>query len=149
MIEEPDVGDLGDLGGLLTFPTAKRHFYLGGTFGLIGRHDLAHTHARRAVELYRDGPREARSYGDEALARLDITTACVVTGDADGAAVALAPVLELPAARRIRQLDNAMANTARLLSQRPVVNDRTAATVLDHIAFYRSAGHPRALSSGA
>ncbi|GAA2536919.1 helix-turn-helix domain-containing protein [Pseudonocardia hydrocarbonoxydans] len=149
MLDEPDGGDLGDLGGLLTFPRAKRHYYLGGTLNLVGTHDLARTHAARAVELYRTGPREARSYGDEALARLDITTACIVDGDLDGAAVALAPVLDLPVGRRIRQLDAAMTTTAAALTHGPKADDRVSTMLLDRIAGYRSAGHSRALSSGA
>lgn len=149
VIDEPDAGDLGDLGGLLTFPTPKRHYYLGGTFTLIGIHDLSRAHAVRAVDLYRSGPREARSYGDEALARLDIATACAVDGDIDGAAVALAPVLDLPVNRRIRQLDSAMATTATVLAQGPAAGDRKTTMLLDHIASSRSTGHAWALSSGA
>jgi hypothetical protein len=51
MDSEPD-DDLGDLGGLLTFLHAKRHYYLGGTFALIGDHSAASTHARTAIDLY-------------------------------------------------------------------------------------------------
>jgi transcriptional regulator with XRE-family HTH domain len=148
LIDVPDGGDLGDLGGLLTFPTAKRHYYLGGAFGLTGAHDLARVHAGRAVELYRIGPQEARSYGDEALARLDITTASVLDGDVGGARAALAPVLDLPAARRIRQLDNAMAATASTIAAGPASAERGVPALLDSIARWRSAGHARALSSG-
>lgn len=141
-------GELTELGGLLTFPEAKRQYYLGGTFALVGQHEAARAHATRAVDLYLSGPVEARSYGDEALARLDITRACVLAGDLDGAAAALGPVLDLPQARRIRQLDMSMAATVTALTAGPSARDARARVLGDRIESYRRIGHVRALSSG-
>src|SRR3712207_5888033 len=54
--------------------------------------------------MYEAGPAEHRSYGDEALARVDLTTARPTLDDLDGALEALPPVLALPPERRIEQL---------------------------------------------
>jgi hypothetical protein len=54
--------------------------------------------------MYETGPVEQRSYGDEALARVDVTTARLALGDLDGAREALRPVLDLAPERRIEQL---------------------------------------------
>jgi hypothetical protein len=45
--------------------------------------------------MYEAGPVEQRSYGDEALAHVDVTTARLAVGDVR-AHEALRPVLELP-----------------------------------------------------
>lgn len=68
-------------GGLLTFPEAKQEYYIGGTYALLGDHHEAEQHAAAAIELYEGGPSEQRSYGDEALARLDIVTARIAAGE--------------------------------------------------------------------
>lgn len=57
-----------------------------------------------AISMYERGPVEQRSYGDEALARVDVTTARLVLDDLHGAREALKPVLDLPPERRIEQL---------------------------------------------
>ncbi|WP_406432235.1 hypothetical protein OHB00_06665 [Streptomyces sp. NBC_00631] len=104
-------------GGLLTFPEAKQHYYIGGTFALLGEHRLAEQHAATAIELYEAGPPEQRSYGDEALTRLDIATARITAGEIEGAGEHLRPVLDLPVDQRIRQLGDAVQSVARLLEQ--------------------------------
>lgn len=103
--ENPTQGDeLADFGGLLCFPVAKQHYYAGSTYALLGEPDAAQEHALLAIEMYETGPIEQRSYGDEALARLDVTTARLALRDLDGAREALRPVLELAPERRIEQL---------------------------------------------
>ncbi len=104
-------------GGLLTFPLAKQEYYIGGTLALLGEHHQAEHHAAAAVDLYENGPEEHRSYGDEALARLDIVTARLTAGEIEGAGEQLQPLLELPADRRIRQLGDAMHQVTRLLEE--------------------------------
>jgi hypothetical protein len=100
-----DIDDeVSRLGGLLTFPEAKQLFYAGGAHSLLGDHARAERSALAAIELYETGPAEARSYGDEALARVDIADARLSADDLAGAAEALAPVLSLPVAQRIHQI---------------------------------------------
>jgi hypothetical protein len=103
-----DVGALDDelteFGGLLSFPLVKQHYYAGSTFALLGEAERAQDNALRAIGMYETGPVEQRSYGDEALARVDLTTARLALDDLDGAREALRPVLALPPERRIEQL---------------------------------------------
>ncbi|MDX2964418.1 helix-turn-helix domain-containing protein [Streptomyces acidiscabies] len=120
-------------GGLLTFPEAKQEYYIGGTYALLGEHEKAEQHATAAIDLYEAGPKEQRSYGDEALARLDIVTARIATGEIEGAGEQLRPILDLPADRRIRQLGDAVQGVARLLEEprfarSPVVRELADAT---------------------
>ncbi|WP_369251069.1 helix-turn-helix domain-containing protein [Streptomyces sp. R41] len=120
-------------GGLLTFPEAKQEYYIGGAFALLGEHQMAEQHATAAIELYENGPKEHRSYGDEALARLDIATARISAGEIEGAGEQLQPILALPPDRRIRQLGDAMHAVTRLLEEprlarSPVARDLADAT---------------------
>ena len=114
--ERDDVRDyMCGLGGVLSFPPAKQAYYLGSVYGLLEIHGEAERHARAAIRAYETGPPEARSYGDEALARLDVVNARLSAGDVDGGQEALADVLAIPDQFRIRQLEPAMDRTRRLL----------------------------------
>lgn len=96
--------ELEQFGGLLCFPVAKQHYYAGSTYALLGDPEPAQENAVLAIGMYESGPIEQRSYGDEALARLDVTTARLALGDLDGAREALRPVLDLAPEQRIEQL---------------------------------------------
>ncbi len=91
-------------GGLLSFPVAKQHFYAGSTYALLGEAPHAQQDALLAIGMYETSPVEQRSYGDEALARVDVTIARLALGDLDGAREALRPVLDLRPERRIEQI---------------------------------------------
>ncbi|KPI16938.1 helix-turn-helix domain protein [Actinobacteria bacterium OK006] len=129
---------LARFGGLLTFPAAKQEYYIGGTYALLGEHQRAETHAAAAIELYESGPRENRSYGDEALARLDIVTARIAAGEVEGAGEQLQPILNLPADRRIRQLGDAMQGVARLLEHPRFARSRVAHEIADATRGYQA-----------
>ncbi|MFJ8795063.1 helix-turn-helix domain-containing protein [Streptomyces sp. NPDC102462] len=124
-------------GGLLTFPEAKQEYYIGGTYALLGDHHEAEKHATAAIELYERGPREQRSYGDEALARLDIVTARIAAGEIEGAGEQLQPILDLPEDRRIRQIGDAMQGVARLLEDPRLTRSRIARELADATRGYQ------------
>ncbi|RSN18757.1 hypothetical protein DMH25_00420 [Streptomyces sp. WAC 01325] len=129
-------------GGLLTFPEAKQQYYMGGTFALLGEHHRAEQHAAAAIELYENGPQEHRSYGDEALARLDVVTARIAAGELEGAGEQLAPILELPADRRIRQLGDAMQGVTRLLEEPRLARSQLARELADATRGYQAIDPP-------
>ena len=118
--------EVEQFGGILTFPAAKQDYYLGGTYTLLGDHEAAHQHASAAITAYRDGPPEERSYGDEALAHIDLVTIGILEGgfddDAEGA---LRHVLDLPAHMRIRQLGSAMNRISALMRSSEHQGNRT------------------------
>jgi hypothetical protein len=129
--------DITEFGGLFSFPSAKQEYYLGSTFGLLGEHDKAEQHATAAIAAYENGLPAERSYGDEALARLDVVNSRLERGEVDGAVEAAAPVLGLPAERRIRQLDTAVGRTWRILQQPRFTSSTAARTLLDDLRQYR------------
>jgi hypothetical protein len=107
---------LDEFGGLLTFPVPKQHYYAGSTYALLGQAQPAHHNALLAIGMYESGPVEQRSYGDEALARVDVTTSRLALGDLHGAREALRPVLDLPPERRIEQLAAGMGRVRSALA---------------------------------
>lgn len=124
--------DVCQLGGVLSFPAAKQEYYLGSVYGLLGKHGEAERHAEAALVAYENGPAEARSYGDEALARLDVTNARLSVGDLDGGLAAVSPVLALPEDMQIRQFGTAFRRT-RALAAAFSAESRLARELVDAI----------------
>lgn len=119
-------GGIGQFGGLLTFPEAKQEYYMGGTYALLGEHAKAEEHAAAAIALYESGAKEDRSYGDEALARLDITSARLAAGEVEGAGEQLQHILRLPPTLRIRQIVSAVRRVGEALQQPRFTGNRDA-----------------------
>jgi hypothetical protein len=85
----------GGLGGEFAFDDAKLAYYQALT--LADDHDpatLGHA-AQAAIRFYQALPARARSYGCEALARVQLARAQLLTGTPAAAAETLAPVLQL------------------------------------------------------
>jgi transcriptional regulator with XRE-family HTH domain len=123
-----DVADLDDIGGILEFPAAKAAMYAGQVYTLIGRPKLAEQHAQMAIDNYLSGAPEQRSYGDIALARIDIAAARLTSRDLDGVRDALVPVFTLPAALRTEHLRPPLTALATTLTSEPC---RTAVGVTE------------------
>lgn len=93
-----------DVEGLFGFSRAKQHYYAGSSLmWLPGRADLERSarEASLAVSMWEGDPPASRSLDDEALAHVYAATAHVQLGDLDAARGAIAPVLAMPADRRI------------------------------------------------
>jgi tetratricopeptide (TPR) repeat protein len=87
--------DLDDIGGLLTFPQAKQHYYAAGTYVYLdGLHTDAASEATQALELYESGHAENRAFADEAGTRAELALARIYDGQLDAVRDALDPVLE-------------------------------------------------------
>jgi hypothetical protein len=94
--------DLDEIGGLLTFPRAKQHYYAAGAYVFLGDGDIdAEREAQTALDLYDHEVPGQRSFSDVAGARAELALARVHAGQLDGAREPLAAVLELPPILRI------------------------------------------------
>jgi len=121
--------DLESFGGLLTFPVVKQTYYAGSTLVLVGRHHDAERSALEAIQMYEIGPADDRSYGDEALARVDVSAARLGVSDLHGAQAALEPVLQLPPDQRIEQISVGLARTRALLAVPQYARARVAVEI--------------------
>jgi len=135
--------DLGQLGGLLTFPVAKQLYYAGGAYSLLGRHEQAKSSSLAAIELYETGPLDQRSYGDEALARVDLADAHLAAGEIAGASEALVPVLALPPAQRIRQIHDRLGRVGTALAVPRYAQSRDGRALAGELTAFAEHAPPR------
>ncbi|MEU6172758.1 hypothetical protein ABZ832_12595 [Streptantibioticus parmotrematis] len=91
---EPD--DLDRLGGLLTYPQVKQLYYSVESEVLLGHGD-AHVaaQAEEAVRGFSDPSAAEWAYGDAAGSQCNLALVRLYSGDVDGAAAAIRPVLDL------------------------------------------------------
>jgi transcriptional regulator with XRE-family HTH domain len=91
-------------GGLFTFSQAKQHYYAGSSLMWLpdpADSRRAAAEAAQAIAMWELEPAASRSLDDEALAHIYEATAWLHLGDLDEAARAVAPILDLPADRKI------------------------------------------------
>lgn len=119
-----------EVGGVFGFSDAKASYYSGATYIHLGLAEPALAATERTIELYRTGPARQRSYGAEALARVDSAAAHLINGSIDGAAEALLPVLELDEDKRIAQLEERLTGLRRRICA-PAFRGVAEARVLD------------------
>ncbi|MCX4664510.1 helix-turn-helix domain-containing protein [Streptomyces uncialis] len=145
--ETPGDDGLGEFGGILTFPAAKQDYYVGATYALLGNHAEAERYATRAIATYSNGPREERSYGDEALAVVDVITARLALGDIETAGTLLHRVLSLHPEQRIQQLGNALGRVTEALHQPRLRSNRAARELTELTRDFRLLDGSAALTS--
>lgn len=138
--ETPEADGLSVFGGILTFPQAKQDYYAGATHTLLGSHDEALYYAIRAIDQYVHGPPEARSYGDESLATIDVIIARLAQGDIETALPALHAILSLPAERRIQQLGHSIQRVTEMLRKPAILSNPAAREVLELVHHYQVLG---------
>lgn len=93
--------DLDQLGGLFTYAPEKQLYYEVESEALLGNGDQRLTaQAERAVQGFADPNGPNWAFGDLAGAQCDLALVRLFSGDVDGAAEAIRPVLDLPASHR-------------------------------------------------
>ncbi|HKR52105.1 MAG TPA: hypothetical protein VJT72_21495 [Pseudonocardiaceae bacterium] len=98
---EPD--ELDSLGGLCTFSRPRQLYYAADALAWGGESEANYTErlALEALDAYAGALDQDRAFGDEAGTCSALAVARVLRREIDGAAEALAPVLELPPPKRI------------------------------------------------
>jgi tetratricopeptide (TPR) repeat protein len=126
--------ELDGIGGLLTFPLAKQHYYAAGALvALDDGDDEAATEAQAALQLYESADPLERSFSDIAGARAELALARVHAGEVEGARDALAPVLELDPSLRIGGIVTSAARVHQALRALPYVDSVLASALRDEI----------------
>jgi hypothetical protein len=137
-----DLADLDDIGGILQFPDPKAEMYAGQVHSLTGHPAIAERHAQAAIGSYLSGPPEQVSYGDVALARIDIAAARLATRDLDGVRDALSGVFALPAALRTEHLRPPLGALASALAATPYRGVTVAGDIRESIRAFAPAPRP-------
>ena len=129
---QPD--DLDAVGGLLTFPVAKQHYYAAGSFVYLdGESARSQSEASSALDLYEHGNADDRSFSDEAGARAELALARARDGEIDGAYDAITPVLDLPPERRIGGIVTSAMRVHAALRAPRFANSQVARNARDEI----------------
>ncbi len=106
--------DLDEMGGLCTFGRHRQLYYAADALAwLPGEVDEAERYSREAVDAYTDQTHPEWAFGDAAGSQAAMAITRIANGELDGAAAAIAPVLGLPAERRI----NGVVHSARRVHQ--------------------------------
>jgi hypothetical protein len=133
---QPD--ELDDLGGLCTFSRPRQLYYAADALAWAAS-EADHTErlAVEALDAYAVAPAQDRAFGDEAGTRCALALARVQRGQLDGAAEAIAPVLDLPPAQRIHGIVTSVdhVNVALRQIEQP---GRTATDLLDAMQAFTS-----------
>jgi hypothetical protein len=111
---QPD--DVDALGGICTFNQPRTLYYAADALAwLPDQGPLAQQYSADAVAAYADPNDPAWAFGDQAGSHTNLAIARIVGGDLDGAAEALRPVLDLPAAQRINGIRHSVQRVQRAL----------------------------------
>jgi hypothetical protein len=97
---QPD--EMDELGGICTFNQSRTLYYAADALAwLPSEAERAEDYSARAVDAYANRNDPARAFGDQAGSHADLAIAHVARRELEGAAEALAPVLDLPPEQRI------------------------------------------------
>ena len=136
------------IAGEFAFDIAKLRYYEALVLTRSGYPADAETAAAAAVRLYQAAPSQARSYGCEALAHVQLATARLMSGNADAAAEAIAGLLRLDPARRISSLHEYVEALRELLRDPAYRGSRTAAELSQQLAAFSAISITNALPIG-
>jgi DNA-binding XRE family transcriptional regulator/tetratricopeptide (TPR) repeat protein len=141
--------DLHDgVGGEFTFDDAKLWYYQALTLADADDPVRAEHAAAVAIRLYQGVPARARSYGCEALARVQLARARLMRRKLDDAADALGGMLSLDPQLRIGSLSEYLETCRELLRTPAYRGSRTARQLDQQLAAFSGASAVRALPGG-
>jgi hypothetical protein len=132
--------ELDELGGICTFNQTRQLYYAADALAwLPSQAEMAEDYAEQAVDAYRDTGAPDWAFGDQAGSHADLAIARIGQRQLEGAADALAPVLELPAEQRINGIVNSVQRVHTALRRSPLSQDPQAYDLQDSIeAFTRT-----------
>lgn len=118
--------DLDELGGMATFSPARATYYAAEALSwLPASGEATARQAEQAVAAYLDPLSPDWAFGDAAGARCALAIGRTRTGDIEGAAEAIAPVLALPPEQRINGIVKTVNHVHSVLSSVPAVESTT------------------------
>jgi hypothetical protein len=127
-----------EVGGLLGFSEAQQSYLAGSTHLWLREPAEALRASDRAVWLYHVGSESERFYGAEMLALVDAATALVQSGELDGAAERLEPVLDLAPEQRLETFTLRLGEMRETLRRSRYAISRPAVEMQRRIEDFRS-----------
>lgn len=133
------VDDLDALGGNFYFPQVRQAYYTVEACVLLRDGDASLVRrAEEAVRGFSDTNDPHWAFGDQAGAHSDLALARLYTGDLEGAAEAVQPVLDLPPSQRNAGIIGSVQRVRSSLMHGPVRDALTARELREEIAAFSS-----------
>jgi hypothetical protein len=127
--------EMDEMGGIATFSRSRQLYFAADALAwLPDESSAAEDYARQAVDAYSDPADPHWAFGDAAGSGAALAIARIGRGEVDGAADALAPVLDLPTQQRINGIVNSVNRVHRALNH-PYAN-ATARDLQERIESY-------------
>lgn len=118
--------ELDELGGIATFTRSRQLYYAADALTWLPTEaGVAEDYASQAVTAYSDPARDDWAFGDQAGSHCDLAIARLAGGEIDGAMDALAPVLDLPADKRIGGIIKSVQHVHDALGKAPQSDETT------------------------
>ena len=136
------------IGGEFAFGNAKLWYYRALTLADVGDVQQAGHAAATAIRLYDEAPDRLRSYGCQALARVELARAYLSGNKLDDAAQAMAGLLRLDPEMRISSLRDHLQAFQAMLRGPASRGSRTARQLEQQLAAFNAAHAARALPGG-
>lgn len=129
--------ELDEFGGIATFSRPRQLYYGADALSwLPSEADTAEDYSRRAVDAYADPAAADWAFGDSAGSSADLAVARIYRGELDGAAEAIAPVLDLPPEQRIRGIVSSARHVHDALRRAGQAADPAAAALQEQIEMF-------------
>lgn len=113
--------EVDELGGLCTFGRTRQIYYAAEALSLLpSQTTAAADYAGRAVDAYEDRSSPEWAFGDQAGSRSALAITRIRAGELEGAAEAVAPMLELPPEQRINGIIHCAQRVHRALGESPL-----------------------------
>ncbi|MFF0723762.1 hypothetical protein [Streptomyces sp. NPDC004134] len=133
--------DLDDLGGIYYYPEIKHRYYEVESNVLLGNGGTELIQrAEDAVQGFSDHENPHWAFGDEAGSQSNLALARLYSGDVEGAADAVQPVLALPPGQRNHGIISSAQRVRTALTTDPIRNAVTARDLREQIVAFSS--HP-------
>ncbi|MFI1257166.1 hypothetical protein ACH4U6_25770 [Streptomyces netropsis] len=137
--EHTQADDLDTVGGNFRFPQVRQDYYTVEACVLLGDGDANLVRrTEQAAQGFSDVNDPHWAFGDQAGAQSDLALARLYTGDLDGAAEAVRPVLDLPPNQRNAGIIGSVQRVRASLTHGPVRNALTARELCEEIAVFSS-----------
>lgn len=129
---QPD--QLDELGGICSFSRIRTLYYAADALAwLPDRAEAAGEYASQAVLAYSDHGSPEWAFGDQAGSHADLAISRLALGELDGAAEAIAPVLQLESRRRINGIVHSVKRVHDALRHSGLATDERAGDLLDEL----------------
>jgi hypothetical protein len=122
--EQVHQDEVDELGGICTFSQPRTLYYAADALAwLPDGSERGQEYSTRAVDAYANPTDPAWAFGDEAGSHSDLAIARIAGRDLEGAADALAPVLDLPPEQRINGIIHSVQRVHQALTRAGLATD--------------------------